>query len=303
MNHYPESRVSIPKARRIEQTRDLHGDVRVDGYGWLRDLDNPETLDYLAAERSFYGSSTAHLRPLVDGLANDMAARVPDADWGVSYARSQFVYYTRTPAGGEYQQLWRGGDLLLLDPATLKGESAYIEVGVSLVSPDERLLAYSVDRTGDEVYTLRFRDLETASPDGEPVDLADEIPRSYYGGAWSADSTTFFYTVHDEAYRPYQVWRHRVGTPVADDVLVLTEPDEQYDLDVRATRSGDLVVIDAANRDTSEVWLVDAHRPAEPAARVSNRGGAGWSTPASTSGHPPATGSSSSPTTAPRSSG
>ncbi|MGI8699980.1 MAG: prolyl oligopeptidase family serine peptidase [Nocardioidaceae bacterium] len=277
MNQNPDSRVSIPKARRIEKTRELHGDLRVDGYDWLRNVADPDVLAHLTAERSYYDASTAHLRPLVDSLASDMAARVPETDSGVSFERSRFAYYTRTPAGSEYEQLWRGssirgpgeggtgsGDQLLLDPATLKGGSAYVQVGVSLVSPDERRLAYSVDTTGDEVYALRFRDLEPASPGEQPHDLDDEILRSYYGGAWSADSQTFFYTVHDEAFRPYQVWRHRVGTPASTDVLVLSEDDEQYDLDVRGTRSGDLVVIDAANRDTSEVWLVDAHRPEEP---------------------------------------
>ena len=64
-------------------------------------------------------------------------------------------------------------------------------------------------------------------------DLAEVVPRSYYGGAWSADSQWFFYTVHDEAYRPHEVWRHRIGTPVTDDVRVLTEPDERFDLNVR----------------------------------------------------------------------
>ena len=277
MKKSPDSRVSIPKARRIEKARELHGDTRVDGYAWLRDVDQADVLAYLAAERSFYDFSTAHLRPLVDTLTNDMAARVPETDSGVRYGRSRFVYYTHTPPGGDYEQLWRGldlcagdeddagsGDRLLLDPATLRGGSAYVDIGVSLVSPDERLLAYSVDTTGDEVYRLRFRDLETASAAGEPQDLPDEVPRSSYGGAWSADSLTFFYTVHDDAYRPCQVWRHRVGTPVSDDVLVLTEDDERYELDVRATRSGDLVVIRAASRDTSQVWLVDAHHPAEP---------------------------------------
>ena len=48
---------------------------------------------------------------------------------------------------------------------------------------------------------------------------------------------------------------------------MLTESDEQYDLEVRLTRSRDVIVIESANRDTSEVWLVDAHAP-ESAPRV-----------------------------------
>lgn len=275
MNQSPDSRVSIPKARRNEQTRELHGDVRVDGYAWLREVEDAEVLAHLEAERAYYDAATAHLAPLVDRLAAEMAARVPESEVGVGYRRERFTYFTHTPAGGEYEQLWRAagqrpagagapgsGDQLLLDPAALLGDSSYVEIGVSMVSPDERLLAYSVDTVGDEVYRLRFRDLEGSAGSGEPRDLSDEIARSYYGGAWSADSSTFFYTVHDDAYRPHQVWRHRIGTPVVDDVLVLSEDDEQYDLDVRATRSGDLVVLLTANRDTSEVWLVDAHDPA-----------------------------------------
>jgi oligopeptidase B len=263
VNQLPDSRVSIPNAKRNEKVRDEHGHVRIDGYAWLRDVEDPDVRSYLASERDFYESSTAHLRPLVGSLTNAMAARVPETDSSVSYRLTRFSYYNRTPAGSDYEQLWRGVDLgrgkdtLLLDPAVLKGDSAYVDIGLSLVSPDERLLAYAVDTTGDEVFTLRFRDLEAETP----TDLDDEVPRAYYTGAWSADSSTFFYTVHDEMYRPFQVWRHRIGTPATDDALVLSEDDQQYDLEVRLTRSGDVIVIESANRDTTEVWLVDAHAP------------------------------------------
>ena len=152
----------------------------------------------------------------------------------------------------------------LLDLNELVTESGYIELGLLQVSPDGRLLAWSVDREGDEVYELRFRDLET----GRHLD--EVVPRSYYGGAWSADSSTFFYTVHDETYRPSQVWRHLVGTTVGDDVLVLEEVDEQFELNVRATRSGALVVLWSENRDTSEVWVIDAD---DPTARPRSVGG------------------------------
>ena len=278
MNRSIDSRVSIPKPRRFEQVREHHGHRRVDGYAWLRRVDDPEVVAHLGAERSFYDAATAHLGPLVESLVNNMASRVPDADRSAAHRRRRFSYYTRTPAERGYEELWRGrdpaetgpdpADELLLDPAALLGTSSYVEIGLRMVSPDETVLAYSVDTTGDEVYTLRFADLES---DGGPRDLADVIDRSYYGGAWSADSSTFFYTVHDELYRPYQVWRHRLGTTAAEDVLVFQEDDQQYELDVRATRSGDLITIRAANRDTSEVWLVDAGHPGEPARCVQPR--------------------------------
>ena len=93
----------------------------------------------------------------------------------------------------------------MLDFGSLADDSGYLDLGLTIISPDENWLAYSVDTTGDEVFRMRFRDLRTGL-DG------DEIARTYYGGAWSADSAYFFYTVHDQAYRPCEIWRHRVGT-------------------------------------------------------------------------------------------
>lgn len=285
-----------PIAERRPVSRTVHGVRLVDDYAWLRDTDDQQVLRHLRAERDFYDASTRHLRSLVRTLSEEMKSRVPATDCSVRWSLVRFSYYMRTQSGSDYAQLCRGfynnqplsatksaaettianetgsldndpdpADQVLLDPAELAGGSSHVELGVCEVSPDERLLAYSVDVTGDEVYALRFRDLDS----GE--DLPDVLPRTYYGGAWSADASTFFYTVHDELYRPFQVWRHRLGTPAESDVLVLEEADERFELNVRACRSGDLILLSAESRDSAEVWLVDAHRPDDPARCVEPR--------------------------------
>ncbi|HYO31539.1 MAG TPA: prolyl oligopeptidase family serine peptidase [Nocardioidaceae bacterium] len=270
--------MSPPVAARREVRRELHGHSRTDAYAWLRDVTDPEVLASLAAERAYYDAATAHLDPLIKTLSAEMTSRVPATDSSVSYRRVNFSYYTLTPSGSEYAQLCRrvyqpgtDGDgigtgwRILLDPAELTATSEHVDIGVRSISPDEKMLAYSVDLTGDEVYALRFRETDTG------IDLTDVIPRTYYGGAWSADSSTFFYTVHDEAYRPYQVRRHLLGTAAAADTVVLTEPDERFEVTLRGCRSGDVIEIVTASRDTSEVWLVDAHSPELPPRRVEPR--------------------------------
>ena len=146
-------------------------------------------------------------------------------------------------------------NLLLADPACAGG---YVELGVREVSPDGRLLAYSVDFDGDEVYQLRIRDLGTGQ------DLPERIERTYYGLAWAADSASLFYTVTDQAYRPFQVWRHELGTDPGADVLVYREDDQRFDLIVRATRSGRFVLIETESRDTTETLVIPADAPGEP---------------------------------------
>ena len=248
---------------------DDHGVQRPDNYQWLRDKTSDESLAYLREERRYYDEQMQPLHELVAELTAEMSSRVPAVEESARWREGGWEYFTRLPEGREFGQLVRvgadGSEQVLLDQNQLLTDSSYVEVGVQLVSPDGRRLAYSVDVDGDEVYELRFRDLDT----GE--DLPDTVAHTYYGGGWSADGQTFFYVVHDDKYRPFQVWRHRLGTASTDDVLVFEEADEQYFVVCWADRAGDLVVIFTYSTNTSEVWLADAHAPEEPAWVVTPR--------------------------------
>jgi oligopeptidase B len=230
-----------------------------DPYAWMRDRDHPAMRGYLAAERAYYDQhADAGLR---EQLAAELIARVPAAEDSVSWRRDGHAYFTRTVPGREFPQFCRAGTggapaTVLLDTNALLEDPGcggrYAELGVREVSPDGLLLAYSVDFDGDEIYQLRVRDLATGT------DLAERIDGTYYELAWAADSRSFFYTVPDDRYRPHEVWRHRLGTPADQDILVFGERDERFELTVRSTRSGAYVLIESASRDTSETLLIPA---------------------------------------------
>jgi oligopeptidase B len=249
-----------------------HGVRRPDPFHWLRRLDRP-VLDHLAAEREWYDVATSHVGPLVQMLRAEMTGRVPATDSSISWPQHGYSYYTVLPAGREYEQLLRrrheaphdSAPELLLDVNELVAGDDYVELGLWQVSPDTSVMAYAVDFDGDEVYELRFRDLASGR------DLDDVVPRTAPGGAWSADSASFFYLVHDELWRQHQVWRHRLGTPATADELVLEEPDGQFELELHTSRTGRLVIIWSANRDTSEVWVLDAADPTSVPRSVGGR--------------------------------
>jgi oligopeptidase B len=258
-----------PEAERRPVVRDLHGVRVVDDYAWMRQ-GGDALLGNLQAERAYYDETTAHSRTLQDQLYDEMTQRLSLADPSVSWQVGGSLYYTRAVAGKQYREfvttdLDGTGERVLLDENELAGSGAYFSLGVRELSPDGSLLAYSVDVVGDEVYELRIRDLTTGT------DLPDRVARSYYGCAWSADGRSLLYTVHDDLYRPYLVMRHELGTPVESDTLVLEELDERYSLDIRASRSGELIVISSNCRDTSEVWLVDTADTSAPGQVVALR--------------------------------
>ncbi|RYJ00426.1 MAG: oligopeptidase B, partial [Actinomycetales bacterium] len=169
---------SPPRAPLFPFEHTEHGVTRPDPYQWMA-AGGADLTTYLVAERAFYDASVAHLAPLVASLTDEMVARVPSADTSARWHRASGAYWTETPDGAEYADLHRSSDGTVLDVNALAAGADYFELGVTIISPDESLLAYSVDVQGDEVYELRFRDLHTGS------DLDDVVPRSYYGGAWS----------------------------------------------------------------------------------------------------------------------
>ena len=121
-------------------------------------------------------------------------------------------------------------------------------------------MAYAVDDKGSEFFTIRIRDLATGQ------DLPDAIPDTRSAIVWARDSQTLFYVRLDANQRPLFVYRHRVGTPAEQDVLVYEEKDIGFYVGVGQTQSGKFITIDAHDHQTTEVYLIDADRAGERAA-------------------------------------
>ena len=236
-------------------------------------------------------------------LVAESAGRIPDqAEDSVGWPLSGFIYRTRTPQGRENLQFLRSrsgesAEEVLLDENIIGEATGYVDVGARAPSPDGALLAWSADTSGAEIYRLRIRDLRSGD------DLPDDIARSYPGVAWSADSQYLFYLVPDELNRPFELWRHRVGTAAADDVLLFTETDARYEITLRASRSGQFAVITSACRDTTEVRLIPLTDPlADPVLIEPRRRGIEYHVDHARSADPKPAGCTSSPMTASRSS-
>lgn len=261
----PEKEQAFPPvARVLPRIETVHGEIRVDHYFWLRDRGDPEVMAYLEAENRYAGTVMRHTEELQERLYQEMRGRIKETDLSVPDQMDDYFYYTRTQAGSQYPIFCRrrgstdAPEELLLDQNPLAADHPYFRLGVSQVSPDHRLLAYSVDTSGAEEFTLFIKDLTT----GEL--LADRITRTSHGVAWANDSRTLFYTVLDEARRPCRLYCHVVGANPSEDVLVYFEPDASFFLDISRTRSRKYLILDLSSHSMSEVRFVSADRPQEP---------------------------------------
>ena len=262
-----------PVAARRDHERSRHGDVVNDPYAWLIDRDDDEVLAYLKDENAFTEAATAGLADLRETLFQEIKGRTKETDLSVPTRKGDWWYYTRSVEGLQYSIHCRvaadgpvppalpedgsplPGEHVLLDGNVVAEGHDFFSLGAFDVSPDGKLLAYSVDFLGNERFTLKVRDLST----GE--DLADEIANTYYSIAWSRDGSTLFYTTINDAWRPYRVHRHVLGTPAEKDEIVFQEDDDRFFVGVSLMRSERFVEIACTSEITSEVRLLDADDP------------------------------------------
>ncbi|MEA5505937.1 S9 family peptidase [Halotia wernerae UHCC 0503] len=253
--------VAPPIAEQQPQILELHGDRRVDNYFWMRDSSNPKVITYLEAENAHTAAMMEHTEALQFRLYNEMLARIKETDLSVPYRKDEYYYYSRTEEGKAYQIYCRKqGSLdapeeILLDENELAAGHDFFELGVFAVSPNHQILAYSIDRSGSEQYTLYFLDLTTHQL------YPETIPDTYFSFAWANDNKTGFYTKINAANRPYQLLRHTLGTPTPKDVLIYEELDDIYHLYVGKTRSQAYILMLLQSSITTEVHYLDANDP------------------------------------------
>ncbi|TYC52257.1 S9 family peptidase [Rhodobacterales bacterium] len=260
-----------PRADVRPTTQETHGVTRQDEYAWLR-ADNwqevmrdPAVLAddiraYLDAENAYQDDRMAPTKALQEKLFSEMRGRIKEDDSSVPSPDGAFAYGLKYETGGQQPIFFRtpreGGEETVLIHGDREAEGkAYFRIGGAGQSPDHKLLAWAYDDKGSEYYSLRLRDIAT----GKDMDYAVEDTGG--GGVFSADSKYVFYVRLDANHRPSKLFRHEIGTDPAGDVLVYEEKDAGFFMGVGKTQSGDTIVIDIHDHETSEVWMIPADRP------------------------------------------
>ena len=239
----------------------VHGNSTEDPWFWLRYREDPEVLEYLRAENDWTAQATAHLEELRADLFGEIKGRIKEEDQSLPVPKGPWEYRVRTGEGLQYPihvRQQRGlpeSEEVLLDENQLAVGQEYFALGDLAVSPDHRLLAYTVDTDGNEEYELQVMDLERR----EIVDSG--INGLSYGLIWANDSQTLFMVITDDARRPDRVVRHVVGTDSQLDVTIFNEDDEKFWVGIGGTRSERYVVVGSESKMSSEYWLLDADSP------------------------------------------
>jgi len=253
----------------------IHGHTRVDNYYWLKERENPEVIDYLKAENAYLEAMMKHTEPLQDQLFKEITGRIKQDDMSVPVKHHGYWYYTRFEEGMEYPLYCRkpakAGDnpaiisnevahssadeQVLLDGYEMSKGYAFFDVGGYSISPDNRLIAYSIDTVSRRQYQIFFKEIASGK-------MFSEVIQNTSGNmVWANDNKTVFYSVKDESLRSCRIMRHEIGTDPKDDVEVYYEDDATFYAFVSKTKSEKYIVIILESTLTSEIRFIDADRP------------------------------------------
>ena len=201
----------------------------------------------------------AHTRPLQKLLYKEFVGRLDESEESPQVALPDgFVYYSRKIQGQEYRVHCRsknGIEDVYLDENKLANslefeDASFFRLGFIKFGPSFKIVAYSIDLSGNERYIVKFMMIDTK------IVLDDLIDGVYEDLEFSNDSKYVYYTILDEFERAFQLKRHKIGTSVDQDQILCHELDEMFYLSLSRTCDMKYIKLKSAAQITSETSYI-----------------------------------------------
>lgn len=216
-----------PTARRSDVEDDYHGTIVPDPYRWAEDPEHPETREFVRAQNAITMPYLASL-PEVSRLRQRIEEVWDIPRTGAPKRRGGTTVWAHNDGLLDQPQFFMTRDgsepELLLDPNTLSGDGAVAVTEWSL-SPDGRLMAYSLAEAGSDQQVAKVLDTVTRSH------LDDELHELRFAGFSWLDNG-FFYSRFPGIepgttglFKDMSVFFHEIGTSQDADPLVFANPD------------------------------------------------------------------------------
>jgi oligopeptidase B len=272
-----------PIAGKLPFNITTHGDNRNDDYFWMRlsdeqkeaetpDEQTQRVLDYLNAENAYKDSVMNPTKALQTSLFQEIKGKLKEDDASFPYLDNGYYHYERFEKGKEYEIICRIKDTkydfvfsgevkkadeeIILDVNELAEGHDYYDVASAELSPNNHILAYAYDDVSRRQYNIVFKTLSGDKSYNETIEnTSGDL-------VWANDNQTVFYVTKDPTtLRENKVWRHKLGTEQADDVLIFEETDETFYCEISKSKSEEFIFIDSYSTVSTEHRFVSANEP------------------------------------------
>ncbi len=251
-----------PSLKKTPKSLIKFNDERIDNYYWLKERENPSVIEYLNSENDYYRKMTLHTKDFQDKLFNEIKNKIKEEDQSVPYFLNGYWYVTTYkenldyPIYSRYKDSLRSKEEILFNCNELAQSCDYFNLSNFKISPDNKIVAYSIDTVSRRLYTIKFKNLDN----GEI--LKDEITNTSGTFAWANDNSTLFYTNRDtQTLRNDKIFKHKIGDNTVNDKLVFHETDETFYTNVSKSKSKKFIIISSSSTLTSEFQFLLSDKP------------------------------------------
>ncbi|MGA3013552.1 MAG: prolyl oligopeptidase family serine peptidase [Bacteroidales bacterium] len=240
------SRTQPPVAQIVNSQKVIQGIGISDPYIWMENLNDPKTMDYIAAENKYADNYFNHLADLKDKILKEFEDRdVFQNKWGTTPSLvGDYFYYSRILPGKDYPTHYRK-----MNEANPQEESVLDENLIAkglgyqlrqfLASPDNSCYFYLFTPTGGD-YKLIVKSFQDKS-------MTDSIVGPVTKALWSQDCKSIIYVRNKK-----EVLAHKLMAPVSQDFLMYSEKRGDLDVTVSCSGSGKYIFITSCNKQSNE---------------------------------------------------
>ena len=220
---------------------------------------DPEVRKYLEEENEFTNHHLKDTQNIQKKLFDEIKGRIKLDDESIPFKDKVYEYWTKTTTKGNYsiklrkkigtgiiEEYWNG------DEEKKKLNTEYFGVGDIEVSYNDKILGYSLDLKGSEYYTIYLRDIESSK------NLFEKIEDTSGGITFSLDDKFIYYSKLDQFHRPRKIFRHQIGSPVANDKLIFEEKSDAFTVNINLTSDEKYFIITSSDHNTSEQYYFKA---------------------------------------------
>ena len=250
-----------PRAEKINKIMTMHNHERIDEFYWLNERGNPKVIDYLNSENDYRNSYMEYYKGLENELFEEIKSRIKEDDSSVPYLDNGYYYYTRFEKGKQYPIYCRKKDNLkndeeiLIDVNKMSQGHEYFRIGGIDISPNNKIMAYSVDTISRRLYTVHFKNLETGEKN------THTISNTSGGVSWANDNMTLFYNQKNtKTLRTEKVMRHSFNQNQKDEEVYF-EKDDEFNLYSYKSKSGKYIIIVSGKTISDEIRFLNANEP------------------------------------------
>ena len=263
--------MKIPQLAKKPEKKSCHNTIWEDDYSWihqknilevLKDSTKlvPEVRKYLEEENAYTEFHLKDTKQHQKKLFDEIKGRIKLDDESLPFKDKKFIYWTRTTKKGNYsiklrkkigteieEEIWNG------DREKEKLVTEYFGVGDLEVSWNDELLGYSLDLKGSEYYSIFIRNIKTGKL------ITEEIKDTSGSILFSLDDKYIFYSKLDNNHRPRKIFRHKLGTPIQEDILIFEEKTEAFTVSIGLSSDEKYYFIVSSDHNTSEQYYFSAN--------------------------------------------